>query len=99
MIATGGSFAAGSNIRRAIMSARAAPAPVHATLPATYTTAEVATLLKCSGRNVRRQTDAGEIAGARRFGRLVRYSREAVDRWLAGEGTDADRPDVAAQGR
>jgi len=70
-----------------------------ATELATYTATEVAMLLKCSVRHVRRKTDAGEIPGAVRSGRLVRYSREAVNRWLAGEGTDSDRPDLAAQGR
>src|SRR5207248_1850922 len=78
--------------RRVIMSAR--PAPAARPPAATYTAAELAALLKCSLKHVQRLTTAGTVPGVIRFGRLVRYSREAVDRWLAaGEPDDARRPD------
>lgn len=55
---------------------------------ATYTADELARLLRCSERHVQRLTERGEIPGLIRVGRLVRYSRVAVDAWLAGEGYD-----------
>lgn len=48
-----------------------------------YDVRDLAQLLKCSDRHVRRMIDAGEIPGVRRFGRLVRASRAIVDKWLA----------------
>jgi excisionase family DNA binding protein len=72
------------------MSPHVEPAGCPARRPAaTYTAAEVAALLRCSVKHVRRRTAAGTVPGAVRFGRLVRYSREAVDRWLAGGVADA----------
>lgn len=50
----------------------------------TYDVPDLAALLKCSQRHVRRMVDADEIPGLIRFGRLVRFSRRAVDAWLAG---------------
>jgi excisionase family DNA binding protein len=70
-----------------------APAPAARPKAATYTTREVAALLQCSVKHVQRLTRNGTIPGAARFGRLVRYSQEVIDRWLAGEGAGARRPD------
>lgn len=48
-----------------------------------YDVRDLAQLLKCSDRHIRRMIDAGEIPGVRRFGRLVRASRAVVDKWLS----------------
>jgi excisionase family DNA binding protein len=50
---------------------------------ATYDTPDIAALLKCSARHVRRLVDAGDIPGVIRLGRLVRFHRSIVDEWLA----------------
>jgi excisionase family DNA binding protein len=69
------------------MSTQAAPNPTPQQSPAaTYTVAEVAALLRCSAKHVRRLTVTGTIPGHFKFGRLVRYSRGAIDRWLAEGG-------------
>lgn len=52
---------------------------------ATYTRRDLADLLGVSERHVDRMTAAGEIPGAFRSGRLVRFRRLVVDRWLAGD--------------
>lgn len=54
------------------------PAPERAT----YTVDELAALLQCSTRHVHRLTDAREIPGVVRIGRLVRYSRRVIHDWL-----------------
>jgi excisionase family DNA binding protein len=51
----------------------------------TYDVPDLATLLKCSTRHVRRMIDAGEVPGLIRFGRLVRFHRGTVDAWLIGK--------------
>ena len=48
-----------------------------------YDVRDLARLLKCSDRHVRRMIDAGEVPGLRRFGRLVRASKVVVDKWLS----------------
>ena len=48
-----------------------------------YDVRDLARLLKCSDRHVRRMIDAGEVPGVRRFGRLIRASRAVVDKWLS----------------
>jgi len=53
--------------------------------PATYTRRDLADLLDVSERHVDRMTAAGEIPGVFRSGRLVRFRRAVIDRWLAGE--------------
>ena len=50
----------------------------------TYDVPDIAGLLKCSERHVRRMIDAREIPGMIRFGRLVRFHKGIVDGWLAG---------------
>jgi excisionase family DNA binding protein len=57
--------------------------------PAIYTRRDLADLLGVSERHVDRMTAAGDIPGAFRSGRLVRFRRAVIDRWLAGE---ADTP-------
>jgi excisionase family DNA binding protein len=48
----------------------------------TYDVPDIAALLKCSERHVRRMIDAREIPGLIRVGRLVRFSKRIVDDWL-----------------
>jgi excisionase family DNA binding protein len=49
----------------------------------TYDVPDLAALMKCSEKHVRRKAEAGEIPGVIRFGRLVRFSKQLVDEWLA----------------
>jgi excisionase family DNA binding protein len=66
-------------------------APESSAAPATYTVADIARLTQSSERHVWRLNDQGKIPGRiRGLGRLVRFSRAAVDRWLAGQ--TAGRP-------
>jgi excisionase family DNA binding protein len=51
----------------------------------TYDVLDLAALMKCSTRHVRRMIDAREIPGLIRFGRLVRFHKRIVDEWLAGK--------------
>ena len=44
----------------------------------------VAALLNCSPRHVYRLADAGKMPPPVRLGSLVRWSRAALDDWLAG---------------
>lgn len=48
-----------------------------------YDVRDLARLLKCSDRHIRRMIDAGEVPGLRRFGRLIRASKVVVDKWLS----------------
>jgi hypothetical protein len=60
----------------------AAPAPSAAA--ATYDVPDIARLTKSSERHVRRYL--GQIPGRiKGLGRLVRFSKAAVDAWLAGQ--------------
>jgi excisionase family DNA binding protein len=60
-----------------------AAAPPTAT--ATYTIADLARLTQSSERHVHRLNDLGRIPGRiKGLGRLVRFSKAAVDAWLAG---------------
>jgi excisionase family DNA binding protein len=53
--------------------------------PATYTVPEIAILTQTSVRHIWRLVDAGRIPGRiKGLGRVVRFSRAAVDAWLAG---------------
>lgn len=49
----------------------------------TYDVPDVAGLLKCRARHVRRMTDARKIPGMIRLGRLVRFHKGIVNDWLA----------------
>jgi len=63
-----------------------ATAPEPSTAPATYTVADIACLTQSSERHVWRLNDQGKIPGRiKGLGRLVRFSKSAVDAWLAGQ--------------
>lgn len=49
----------------------------------TYDVPDLAALMKCSEKHVRRKAEAREIPGVIRFGRLIRFSKQIVDEWLA----------------
>jgi excisionase family DNA binding protein len=51
---------------------------------ATYTRLEVAELLGISERHLDRMTAENRILGVLRIGRVVRFSRRVVVRWLNG---------------
>lgn len=54
--------------------------------PATYDLNDIARLASCSRKHAERLADKGCIPGRiGGLGKLVRFAREAVDRWLAGE--------------
>jgi excisionase family DNA binding protein len=55
----------------------------------TYTVSDLARLLQCSERHIWRQIDLNAIPGKICVGRLVRFSRSVVDKWLAGEKGDS----------
>ncbi len=63
------------------------PLPSRPAEPLTYTTAELTAALGCSLRHVRRLQAAGHLPPPVRLGRLVRWPRAAIDRWLAAGGT------------
>jgi excisionase family DNA binding protein len=55
---------------------------------ATYTVHDIANLTKSSERHVWRLVDQGLVPGRiKGLGRLVRFSRGAVDEWLAGRSS------------
>ena len=63
-------------------------APDPSTAPATDTVPDIARLTQSSERHIWRLADQGKIPGrVKGLGRLVRFSRSAVDAWLAGQGT------------
>ena len=45
---------------------------------------QVAVLLRCSQRHIYRLSDAGRMPAPVRLGALVRWSRSAVENWIAG---------------
>lgn len=52
----------------------------------TFDAHELAARLKCSVRSVYRMRDRGELPAHIQLGRLVRWSRRAIEEWLAGRG-------------
>jgi excisionase family DNA binding protein len=68
------------------MPAREPPSPqIHPSGnldPATYTVHDIARLLQCSDRHIRRLDDRNLIPGKIRSGRLVRFVRRVVDQWI-----------------
>ena len=50
---------------------------------ATYTAGNIAILLQCSERHVWRMNDSNLIPGRIKLGRLVRFSKKLVDKWIA----------------
>jgi len=62
--------------------------------PATYTVADIARLMQCSERHAWRLVKRGVVPGQiHAVGRLVRFSRVAVDVWLSG-GPEVSPKDV-----
>jgi excisionase family DNA binding protein len=60
-------------------------APEPAAAPATYTVPDIARLAQASERHIWRLADQNLIPGRiKGLGRLVRFSRAAIDAWLAG---------------
>ena len=51
----------------------------------TYDVPDLAAMLKCSERHVRRMIDARQIPGIIRLGRLVRFHKRLVDEWLTSK--------------
>jgi excisionase family DNA binding protein len=66
------------------------PSPTRPQLPgnldaATYTIPDIARMTQSSERHIHRLNDLGRIPGRiKGLGRLVRFSKAAVDAWLAG---------------
>jgi excisionase family DNA binding protein len=54
-----------------------------AVLPELLDDATVGSLLNCSPRHVRRMADAGRLPPAVKVGKLTRWSRLAIDSWIA----------------
>jgi excisionase family DNA binding protein len=52
---------------------------------AVYSRRQMADLLDVSERHIDRMVRAGQIPGVFRSGRLVRFRRAIIDRWLDGE--------------
>jgi excisionase family DNA binding protein len=52
------------------------------TILITLTVADVATVLGCSRKHVYTMTDAGRMPAPIRIGRLVRWDREVIQRWI-----------------
>ena len=57
------------------------PAPEQ--LAGMLNTHDVAKMLRCSARTVRRLADAGRMPRPRKLGALVRWSRKQVEGWIA----------------
>jgi excisionase family DNA binding protein len=58
----------------------------HSTAPASggvYTAKELAGLLGCSVRHVWRMCGTGQLPAPVRIGRLVRWSKQVIEGWLA----------------
>ncbi len=66
------------------MRAETPPAAAPRPEPAAYDAADIARLLGCSVRHVRRLHDAGRMPSGFRLGRLVRWPRAAIDEWISG---------------
>lgn len=64
------------------MPSESTRSPTDLLLVGTYTAADVADLLKCSVRHVRRLDDGHLILGRIVTGRLVRFARRVVDEWI-----------------
>jgi excisionase family DNA binding protein len=61
-------------------------APEPSIVPGAYTVADIARLTQSSERHIWRLSDQGKIPGRiKGLGRLVRFSKAAVDAWLAGQ--------------
>jgi len=52
-------------------------------LPAMLTVDQVARVLGCSPRTVRRLTDSGRMPRPVRLGSLIRWPRETIENWIS----------------
>ncbi len=48
-----------------------------------YRVRDLAKLIGCSDQHVRNMVTRNEVPGAFRLGKLIRFQRDLVDRWLA----------------
>ena len=62
-----------------------------ASLPEVLRVTELAAFLRMNRKTVYAAIEAGEIPGARRVGRAIRVSRDAVVQWLRGQAATARR--------
>jgi len=62
--------------------------------PALIDVQGVATLLQCSKRHVARMEDAGQMPQAVKLGRLSRWSRKAIEAWIAAGCPAVRKPGV-----
>lgn len=63
--------------------------PRAAELPPVLVADEVAALLRVDRKTVYSMVERGKLPGCRRIGRCLRFSRDAIVRWL---GADGPRP-------
>jgi excisionase family DNA binding protein len=62
------------------------PSVLAALQPATYSVADLARLTQSSERHIHRLNDLGKVPGRiKGLGRLVRFSKTAVDEWLGNK--------------
>lgn len=68
-------------------------APLHSPIAnsAMLTVVDVAVLLSCSPRHVRRLCDFGRMPPPVKLGALVRWNRTVIDRWIA-DGCPPPKP-------
>jgi len=59
-------------------------------LPTVMTTEEVAALLRVNRKAIYGAVARGELPGAHRVGRKLRFARDAVLAWLVGRGAVAE---------
>ena len=59
-------------------------------LPFLLCAEEVASLLRITRKAVYSMVDRGEIPGVTRIGRRVRFQRDPLLEWLAGQGVQLD---------
>jgi excisionase family DNA binding protein len=62
----------------------------------TYDVPDVAAMLKCSDRHIRRLVEAGVLPGVIRLGRLVRFHRRLINEWIAASCPGSQEGDTHA---
>ena len=70
-------------------SARAAAGAYATTLPAVLTVDEAARFLRINRKTLYEAVRAGEVPGVVRVGRSIRIGRDALLRWMEGNGSPA----------
>ncbi len=58
--------------------------PTQINAPALLDVVAVALLLQCSKRHVHRLANSGQLPPPRRLGKLARWSRVELEKWIAG---------------